>query len=46
MNEFGCASCDICHAAISGGAVPEFAGDADWGLKLVYGGPVPLPKHF
>jgi len=26
--------------------LPEFPGDADWGLKLVYSGAVPLPKHF
>lgn len=26
--------------------LPDFPGDADWGLKLVYTGPVPLPKHF
>jgi hypothetical protein len=26
--------------------LPEFPSDADWGLKLVYSGPAPLPKHF
>jgi hypothetical protein len=26
--------------------LPNFPSDLDWGLKLVYGGPAPLPKHF
>jgi hypothetical protein len=26
--------------------LPEFPGDADWGVKLVHTGPIPLPKHF
>jgi hypothetical protein len=26
--------------------LPEFPGDADWGLKLTYSGPAPMPKHF
>jgi hypothetical protein len=27
-------------------ALPQFPGEGDWGLKLVWSAPVPLPKHF
>jgi hypothetical protein len=26
--------------------LPDFPGDADWGLSLVYQGPAEIPKHF